>query len=68
MSLKIIILFTGFGGLSMEARAVWVLQMRGTGGGVMVTKKGESNLIYKSIFGFDANLSCGYVIATGYHS
>lgn len=52
----------------MEARAVWVLQMRGTGGGVMVTKKGESNLIYKSIFGFDANLSCGYVIATGYHS
>jgi hypothetical protein len=46
----------------MEAITVWVLQS------VMVTKKGESNLIYKSIFGFDCNLSYGYVMAPGYHS
>jgi hypothetical protein len=52
----------------MEAIAVWVLQWRGIGGHVMVTKKGESNLVYKGIFGFDSYLSFGYVMAPGYHS
>jgi cytochrome c biogenesis protein ResB len=42
----------------MEAAAAWVLQRRESGVNVFVTKKGECNQIYKSIFSLALILIC----------